>query len=220
MKLLRPAFLGVILLGGLLFILSCISPGNVCTKDAYHKTVHPDDAYKIYYNITDFKEARKGYGPARSQQYDLNGDGVFERYTLQKGCLTVKSGSHILWQTPEDWWVDLFFIGDITNDGNPKLNLSVWKEGSFGPYKPFWIEKEDTSVKNHLFIFKLEGDKFKPIWQSSNLDYPMDYATLVHPGNDGKVKLMVREGSYTDPERNEITLWEWREWGFYRVLGE
>lgn len=85
------------------------------------------------------------------------------------------------------------------------------------------IEKEDTSAKNHLFIFRLEGDEFKPLWQSSNLDHPIDHAALIElggNGGDGKVKLMVREGSYTDPERSETILWEWKEWGFYRVLPE
>ncbi len=250
MKPLRLVLLSVMFTGILLFIPSCICPGNICPENTYIRNMYPHGVYSIFYDFADFKKARmdlfenqdypgqsetrnamsspcgfpngstKGYGTIQGRQYDLDGDGVFERYILQKGRLTVRSGPDVLWRTPEDWWVDQFFIGDITNDGNLKLGLSVWKEGSFGPYKPFWIEKDDTAVKNHLFIFRLEEDEFKPLWQSSNLDYPIDHAALIEPGGDGKVKLMVRESSYTDPERSEVTLWEWKDWGFYRVLFE
>jgi hypothetical protein len=59
--------------------------------------------------------------------------------------------------------VDYFFIGDATNNGKSELSLSVWKEGSFYPYKPFWVEEEDTCIKNHLFIFQFERNGLKPI---------------------------------------------------------
>ena len=71
------------------------------------------------------------------------------------------------------------------------------------------MEEDDIAVKNHLFIFKLEGDTFKLVWQSSNLDRPNYRAGLIDLNSDGENKLLVVEGSYFDPEAREITLWKW-----------
>ena len=166
--------------------------------------------------LTVGKTPRK-YRLIKNLQYDLDGNGITENYTLKDGCLVIREGTEIIWQSPENWWIDDFFIGDATNDGNSELCLSVWKEGSFGPYKPFWVDKDDTSVKNHLFIYRFEDSMLKPVWQSSNLDYPIVNAKLLDLDGDGENELIVKEGSYTDPNRREISLWKWDEWGFRRV---
>ncbi|HHT47038.1 MAG TPA: hypothetical protein GX004_07100 [Firmicutes bacterium] len=157
------------------------------------------------------------YRLVQSRDFDLDGNGIREKYVLRNGRVTVKDGSRIIWQSEDDWWVDYFFVGDANNDGVLELNLLVWKEGSFGPYRPFWIEEEDLSVKNHLFIFKLEKETFKPVWQSSNLDRPNYCAALIDINSDGENELVVLEGSYTDPKRTEVTLWKWNGWGFTRI---
>ncbi len=174
-----------------------------------------------------FKEGKKhvltvGKTPRKCRliknlQYDLDENGITENYTLKDGCLVVRVGTKIIWKSPENWWIDDFFIGDATNNGKPELCLSVWKEGSYGPYKPFWVDKDDTSVKNHLFIYRIEDSTLKPIWQSSNLDYPIINASLMDIDGDGENELVVKEGSYTDPNQQEISLWKWDEWGFKRI---
>ncbi|NLL20550.1 MAG: hypothetical protein GX263_02260 [Firmicutes bacterium] len=157
------------------------------------------------------------YRLVQSRKYDLDRDGVQESYILRDGSVTVKDGSRIIWQSEDDWWVDYLFLGDANNDGVLELNLLVWKEGSFGPYKPFWVEEEDLSVKNHLFIFKLEKGNFKPVWQSSNLAHPNYRAALSDIDGDGENELVAFEGSYTDPKQTEVTLWKWNGWGFTRI---
>jgi hypothetical protein len=157
------------------------------------------------------------YRLMQSRKYDLDRDSVQESYILRDGSVTVKDGSRIIWQSEDGWWVDYFFLGDVNNDGVLELNLLVWKEGSFGPYKPFWVEEEDLSVKNHLFIFKLEKGNFKPVWQSSNLAHPNYRAALIDINSDGKNELVAFEGSYTDPKQIEVTLWKWTGWGFTRI---
>jgi hypothetical protein len=175
----------------------------------------------IFHDIAAFRESRLGfpekYVLIQSQAYDLDGDSIPEKILLHHGRITVLVCSQIIWRSPEDWWVDYFFLGDIDNDGAPELNLLVWKEGSFGPYKPFWVETEDTSVKNHLFIFRLENGSIKPVWQSSNLDCPNYWATVIDFNNDGENELLVIEGSYTDPKKKGVTLWEWNGWGFSNI---
>lgn len=158
------------------------------------------------------------YRLIQNQQLDLDGDGISEEYALLDGKITVREDDSIIWQSPEDWWVDYFFIGDINNDGVSELNLSVWRKGSFGPYRPFWVEEEDTSIKNHLFIFKLEKSTFKPVWQSSNLDHPNYRGALVDLNDDGENELLVTQGCYSDPRTRGVTLWKWNGWGFSRII--
>jgi poly-gamma-glutamate synthesis protein (capsule biosynthesis protein) len=127
------------------------------------------------------------------------------------------AASQIIWESPDEWWVPDFFLGDADNDSILELNLLVWKSGSFGPHKPFWITREDMSIKNHLFIFKLAGGAFKPVWQSSNLDRPNYQAALADLNGDGKNELIVTEGDYADPGVREVGVWQWNGWGFSKI---
>ena len=184
--------------------------------------------YKSYKN--DGTEANKKYVvfPQRSLQecrqvksltFDLDRDGVEENYSLRDGRVTVTIGKGVIWQTTEAWWVDDFFLNDANNDGTSDLSLLVWKSGSFGTQKPFWIKSEDRSIKNHLFVFKLKNGTFKPVWQSSNLDRPVLAADITDLDGDGKQELVAVEGSYTDPTVRQVTVWRWKGWGFYLVSG-
>ncbi len=169
--------------------------------------------------------------PARrlveDRDFDLDRDGATEHYALRDGRLTVsldplaagsRSGAGgVIWQTPEDWWVEYFLLGDADNDGTPDLNLSVWKAGSFGLCRPFWVERDDPTVRNHLFIFDLVGGRMKAVWQSSNLDRPNLDLALEDLDGDGQNELVTLEGSYSDPQRRQITAWKWNGWGFSRV---
>jgi len=131
----------------------------------------------------------------KGESHDLNRDGVSEYYALANGILRVTCGHRLLWQTPDNWWVDYYFVGDSDNNGVAELNLLVWKEGSFGPNRPFWVTEEDRSVKNHLFIFTLDDHVMRPVWQSSSLDNPNYWATLMDLNDDGAQELVVVEGS-------------------------
>lgn len=167
----------------------------------------------VYYARKPLLEARL----VKNRRFDLDGDGTYEDYSLQNGELKIVKGSQIIWQSQDDWWVDDFFLGDADNDGVSELSLLVWKSGSFGPHKPFWITQEDMSIKNHLFIFKLAGGVIKPVWQSSNLDRPNYEAALADLDGDGKNELIVTEGDYADPKMREAGVWRWNGWGFSKV---
>ncbi len=154
------------------------------------------------------------YRLEKELRFDIDNNGLAEKYTLQDGVLTVESGTKTIWQSSDDWWVDDFFIGDADNDGISNLNLLVWKAGSFGSRRPFWITREDKSIKSHLFIFKPALDSFKPVWHSSNLDRPNYGSVLEDINGDGKNELVVSEGNYAVPGERRVTVWQWNGWGF------
>jgi hypothetical protein len=155
---------------------------------------------------------------------DLDGDGIWEEYLLEGGSLTVREGGEFRWRSSPRWRVDSFFLGDADNDGTDNLVLSLWKRGSFGPYKPFWHKGKDISYKNHLFVFKLVDDTFKEVWCSSNLDRPIVSFTIEDTDGDGLNELVVEEGHYRKVfgERYALdreapvrtTVWQWQEWGY------
>jgi hypothetical protein len=159
---------------------------------------------------------------------DLDGDGISEDYSLSNNVLTVTEGSMQLWQSPGDYQVDSFALGDIDNDGKPNLVISLWKKGSFGELKPFWHTEKDTSYKNHLFVYKLQEDKFRQVWCSSDLDRPILSFKVRDVDGDGRNELVVREGQYKkiskdrytpDPDGSvRTTVWQWDEFGFSKKV--
>jgi hypothetical protein len=161
---------------------------------------------------------------------DLDGDGKTEEYFLEDNVLSVKEGGHRLWKSPQEWHVDSFSLADADNDGTVNLVMSLWKEGSFGEAKPFWHDGEDVSYKNHLFVYKLEGDAFRPVWCSSNLYRPILSFDIKDTDGDGQNELVAREGRYkkvsgerytTDLDTDaQTTVWKWKEWGFEKIKKE
>ncbi len=157
---------------------------------------------------------------------DLDGDGKTEEYSLSDNILSVKEEELSLWESPQEWHVDGFSLGDADNDGKANLVVSLWKKGSFGKIKPFWHEGEDVSYKNHLFVYKLEGEAFRPVWCSSDLYRPILSFDIKDDDGDGLNELVVREGQYkkvtgerytTDPDAEaRTTVWQWEEWGFIK----
>ncbi|MDH7578906.1 MAG: VCBS repeat-containing protein [Bacillota bacterium] len=150
---------------------------------------------------------------AESRSFDLDRDGQPECYDLRKGRLTITGQGRITWQSPAEWRVTAFALGDANNDGIDDLNLVLWKKGSFGRDKPFWVTGSDEDVKNHLFIYDLAHGSLKPVWLSSNLDAPILELSIEDVDGDGKNELLVVEGDYTSPSRQK-TVWQWNGWGF------
>lgn len=148
---------------------------------------------------------------------DIDNDGKKEQFVLQDGKVTIMKENKIIWQSPPEWWVDEFALADVNNDQVIDINLSVWKSGSFGSSKPFWIQKNDTEIKNHFFIFDLVHGNMHPVWQSSNLDAPTCSFIIADSDHDGKNDLLVTEGEYAQKPActgKFIALWRWNGWGF------
>lgn len=162
-------------------------------------------------------QAITGNLPVIMRTADSNQDGEPEEYALKQGKLILRQSGETVWESPDDWWVDDVVLADANADGIVDVNLSVWKSWSFGSSKPFWVEEDDPSVKNHFFVFDFIDDTIKPVWQSSNLAAPNCAFDVADIDGDNKNELIVIEGSYEDkPLCNGkfVAVWEWNGWGF------
>ena len=124
---------------------------------------------------------------SKQEEKDLDNDSIFENYNLENGKLIITENKKTIWQSPSNWWIDDFVIADSNNDGVLDINLSLWKAGNFGSSKPFWIDENEMSVKNHFFVLDFVDNKVKQIWCSSNLSNPNCEFKIADINNDGKM---------------------------------
>ncbi len=163
-------------------------------------------------------------GPARpwvSEAADLDRDSRIEAVVLRHGRLSVlEDDGPEVWRSPADWWVDGFSLADADGDGWTDINMSVWKVGSFGEDRPFWLEEPDHDLGNHLFVMDLEGGRVWPRWQSSALDRPNCESLFADLDQDDRYELVVLEGEYGDGAAcrgRHLAVWKWQDWGFANV---
>lgn len=145
---------------------------------------------------------------SRSALCDLDGDGRAEELVLEGRRLRLLLDGRELWRTERSWKVEDFLTGDIDKDGRPELLLLVWKRGSFGESRPFWVERDELCYSQHIFLFRWDGESPVPLWMSSRLR-PEVSAWAMRP--DGSLSIVTPAG--------EETLWGWRSWGLERLDG-
>jgi hypothetical protein len=164
-------------------------------------------------NVTYEKEPIKNIKNKRVSR-DGDNDGVSEDHALVRGYLSVKESGKQIWKSPGEWWVDDFEIADCDNDGKNEIVVSLWKSGSFGTSKPFWVKENDMSIKNHMFVYEYTDNSIRLAWGSSNLPYANEGIAFADVDNDQKNELVVIERKYVDDGIRHVAVWKWNGWGF------
>lgn len=130
-------------------------------------------------------------------------------------------GTKVVLKTPSAWQVKHVLTADFDSDKREELALVVWKKGSFGKDKPFWISENDKSYSDHLFLYQYKDSKLVPFWHSSRLEKPICQISIDDIDNNGKTDLVVWEGEYKENtfscKDTEKTFWHWNGWGFSRI---
>ena len=141
----------------------------------------------------------------RETSCDLDLDGAEETVVLAGKALTVVDGEASC-ESDGGWLVQDVAVGDIDRDGAPELVSLVWKRGSFGEHRPFWVEDDSLEFSQHVFIHRYANGELQPVWMSSALGIEVKNMNL----DDGQRLLLV------GPDGHQ-TLWAWGSWGLTLV---
>lgn len=132
--------------------------------------------------------------------------------TLEGRRITVRDGGKdgaVVWKTQGDWFVQDLVIKDVDQDGKDEMILLVWKHGSYGNHRPFWVKKNDKDLKQHIYIYKYDAKRetrVRAIWMSSQITYEIE---SISDGEKSYLDVTDRTGN--------TRVWEWREFGLKLV---
>lgn len=158
---------------------------------------------------------------------DIDNNGMREDYVLKNYRLQAVEGNHLIWHSPVDWQVKQVKLADADNDGRIELVMIVWKKGSFGNSRPWWVKKQDDQqLSCHLFMYRIAAGRMKAVWCSSALEYPIKQIDILDVNGDRLNELKVQEIPGYGPF-NRLRLWisgshksqwTWNGWGFERIM--
>ena len=113
----------------------------------------------------------------------------------------------VIWTSPSEVKVQKVLSCDIDNDKTDELVLLCWKKGRYGEHKPFWVEKDEDTWSQHLFVYEYNSDQISPKWMSSYMG--QDVADIVSNGKEAPhARLWFRA-----PD-DQMSSWMWDSWGF------
>ena len=141
---------------------------------------------------------------------DLDGDGAQESLVAvgEAHDVRVSVAGVDVYASPDEWRVFDAHVCDLDGDGADELVFLVWKQGSYGPYRPFWESGADDAWSQHVFVYGMRAGKIAPIWMSSALG---SYFAREWMEPDGTLVLEAPDGG--------LTFWRWGSWGF-KLAGE
>ena len=117
------------------------------------------------------------------------------------------SNHQLFWESPRQWKVENILLGDVNNDNEPELVLTLWKYGRYGSDLPFWQKQNINEWGNHLFLYQIEGDFIRQIWGSSTIKNPINEIALLKTTSGNKLVVLAYDG---------LSFWQWDEWNFYQ----
>lgn len=166
----------------------------------------------------------KGSSVSQTIYGDTDGNGSQEKYVLRNQQLQVFEDNRLIWNTPRDWKIKQIKLADADNNKQTEILLVIWKNGSFGKSKPFWIKGQDNNYTCHLFLYRLLSGKMKEVWCSSALEYPIINLDVKDSNADGLNELNVLQGpragfayALRQYVNQQETKWLWSDWGFKRI---
>ncbi len=85
--------------------------------------------------------------------------------------------------------------------------LLCWKKGRYGAQKPFWVDRDERTWSQHIFIYEYEQENVRPKWMSSYIGQDVAEITVnVGPTSLNRLFLTDSDG--------KINRWIWDSWGF------
>lgn len=139
---------------------------------------------------------------------------------LMRRTVDVVCDNSVIWASPKDIKVQNVMFCDIDGDETDELVLLCWKVGRFGTGRPFWVEEDEETWSQHIFVYSCEGGTVKPKWMSSYIG--VDVAEMAASSRrDALAGDMTEHGSAVRRQRllltdldGKMSSWVWESWGF------
>ena len=157
--------------------------------------------------IPDWVKWEEGVSADATGQYEIVLHGKTVRVTY---LADVKYDTGVIWTSRQEVKVQKALSCDIDNDGVDELVLLCWKKGRYGEHKPFWVEADEDTWSQHLFVYEYNAGKISPKWMSSYLG--QDIADVTS-NNKAAPDMCLWFRSPDD----EMSSWKWDSWGFTRL---
>ena len=129
-----------------------------------------------------------------------------DQIELTQKKVKVYIDNEVIWRSPEHVLVQDFLWCDIDHDHEDELLLLCWRIGRYGDARPFWVEDDEHTWSQHIYIYDWRNQEIHPIWMAS--DIGMD---VVSWRFDPKERLVITEKS------GRTTGWDWISWGLQLV---
>ena len=114
-----------------------------------------------------------------------------------------KNNKKTIWTSPKNILVQDFLWCDINHDEKDELLLLCWRIGRYGNAKPYWVEKDEHSWSQHIYIYELrDNEEIHPLWMASDIGMDVESWSF-----DEKERLVINETS------GRKTAWDWVSWG-------
>lgn len=116
-----------------------------------------------------------------------------------------------IWTLSEDIKVQDALFCDVDGDQTQELVVLCWKIGRYGQHRPFWVEEDEKTWSQHIFIYECEGAKIRPKWMSSYIGQEVtDIAADKKTATQRQNCLLLTDLDGT------VSVWMWDSWGFTR----
>lgn len=134
---------------------------------------------------------------------DLTGDGNPEIVRRQGEGLSIFQGNSVVWQSPVNWSIVDFALGDPNDDGRAEVVVA--------------LQKPDTSgvLQSHPFILGFRSGMYRLMWGGSAVAQPIREVEIGDVDSDGVQELVVIEDQ--KDEKQTLSVWKWHGWGFSLV---
>ena len=143
---------------------------------------------------------------------------------LKRKSVKVICDNNVIWATPQDVKVQDAMSCDIDGDGTDELVLLCWKVGRFGASKPFWVEEDEKTWSQHIFVYSYDQKSVKPKWMSSYIGVDVAEISATAPGkgqNGSAASDRTAQNGAVHRQRllltdtdGRMSSWIWDSWGF------
>ena len=125
---------------------------------------------------------------------------------LSKKRVSVTAEGETVWRSGRELRVQDVLWCDVDRDEESELLLLCWKRGRYGSSRPFWVEEDEKTWSQHIYIYDWNAGEPKPVWMASDIGLEAASWTF-----DEVRRLVITDRT------GEQTAWDWVTWGLSRI---